>query len=292
MALVFEAEVDVYRLDRAGMEHTLDELGRVSDDTFFQIVAWECRGIASLLEEDRARAVRELQHAAEIEATVHAVAPSPTLALWALNRTLDEPDSADARELLRASSSMVNFCNAGYATYAEAIALGRQAQADAALSAVHAADALLRPAPWFHNYARRLVAEAAVRDGWGEPAVWLAQAESFFDANAYQAVASACRSLLRKSGATVPRAAAHRAVPEPFRSRGVTERELEVLASLADGMSNKQIGSRLFVSPKTVEKHIASLMDKLDVRTRARLATIASANLGDSGNGNWGKSSM
>jgi hypothetical protein len=164
--------------------------------------------------------VRELEHAAEVVTTLHAVAPSPTLALWALNRTLDDADSTDERELLRAFSSIVNFCDAGYYTYAEAIALGWQAQADAALSAVHAAGVLLRPAPWFHNYGRRMVAEAAVRHGWGEPAVWFAQAESFFERNGNQAVASACRSLLRKSGATVPRAAAHRAVPEPIPQPG------------------------------------------------------------------------
>jgi DNA-binding NarL/FixJ family response regulator len=120
----------------------------------------------------------------------------------------------------------------------------------------------------------------------------LAEAEAFFERSGYQAVSSACRSLLRKSGATIPRAAARRRVPEPFRSQGVTERELEVLASLALGMSNKEIGSRLYLSPKTVEKHVASLMDKLDVRSRARLATIASANLGDATSRNWGKSSM
>jgi DNA-binding NarL/FixJ family response regulator len=72
----------------------------------------------------------------------------------------------------------------------------------------------------------------------------------------------------------------------------VTERELEVLVNLADGLSNKQIGARLYLSPKTVEKHVASLMDKLDVRTRASLATIATAKLGDAATGNWGKSSI
>src|SRR5262249_14973799 len=149
MALVFEAEVYAYRLDRAAMEQTLDELARVSDDAFFQIVAWEGRGITSLLQEDRQRAVRDLENAAQVEATLDGVAPSPTLALWALNRPLDEPENSEARGLLRASSSMVNFCNAGFSAYAEAIALGRQGQGDAALAAAHTADQLLRPAAWF-----------------------------------------------------------------------------------------------------------------------------------------------
>jgi DNA-binding CsgD family transcriptional regulator len=293
MALLFEAEVYAYRLDRSTLEQTLAELARTcGDDAFFTIGAWECRAIVSLLDEDRPRAVRELENAVELSRSLPVAAPSPTLALWALNRTLDEPEVTDPREVLRGSSSMVNFTNAGYAAYAEAIALGRQGRTVAAAGAVRAGDDLLAPAPWYHQYGRRLVAEAAVRDGWGEPSTWLGQAEAFFGRHDYPAVASACRSLLRKTGATIPRPAARRRVPEPFRSRGVTERELEVLVILADGLSNKLIASRLYLSPKTVEKHVASLMDKLDVRTRASLATIATANLGDAATRKWGKSSM
>ena len=293
MALLFEAEVYAYRLDRTTLERTLAELARTcGDDAFFQIGAWECRGIVSLLEEDRPRGVRELENAVELSRSLPVAAPSPTLALWALNRTLDEPEVADPHEVLRDSSSMVNFTNAGYYAYTEAIVLGHQGQAAAAAAAVRTGDDLLAPAPWYHQYGRRLVAEAAARDGWGEPSTWLGQAEAFFERHDYPAVGSTCRSVLRKTGATIPRPAARRSVSEPFRSRGVTERELEVLVSLADGLSNKQIGSRLYLSPKTVEKHVASLMDKLHVRTRASLATIATANLGDAATRNWGKSSM
>ena len=149
---------------------------------------------------------------------------------------------------------------------------------------------MLALGPWFLQYGRRLVAEAAIRDGWGEPASWLREAEAFFDQNGYHAVSSACRSLLRKCGAPTTSGRAHRGVPEPFRGQGVTEREMEVLAILADGLSNKDIGARLYLSPKTVEKHVASLMDKLEVRTRAQLATIAAANMGGGSGRSWRKS--
>jgi DNA-binding CsgD family transcriptional regulator len=281
MALVFEAEAYAFQQDRPGMERTLAQLHRVSqDDAFYTIAACESRAIVSLLEEDRLRAVRELENAVEIAATLPVAAPSPILPMWALLRTLDHPALAEPRETLRRSSAMVALNNVGYCIYADAIALGAAGQADAAAAAVTSGDRLLVPAPWYFQLGRRLVAEAAVRDGWGEPSLWLAQAESFFATHGYKRVASACRSLLRKTGTPLPRAAAHRGVPEPFLSRGVTERELEVLAHLADGLSNKAVGARLYVSPKTVEKHVASLMDKLEVRTRAGLATIATANLG------------
>ncbi len=49
---------------------------------------------------------------------------------------------------------------------------------------------------------------------------------------------------------------------------GISERELEVLEHLAAGRSNKEIASRLDVSPNTVKTHVAKLYDKLQVKRR------------------------
>jgi DNA-binding CsgD family transcriptional regulator len=49
---------------------------------------------------------------------------------------------------------------------------------------------------------------------------------------------------------------------------GISDRELEVLALLAAGRSNKEIANRLAVSPNTVKTHVAKLYEKLDVRRR------------------------
>jgi DNA-binding NarL/FixJ family response regulator len=57
---------------------------------------------------------------------------------------------------------------------------------------------------------------------------------------------------------------------------------MEVLSLVAEGLSNRAIGDRLYLSPKTVEKHISSLMDKLDVRSRAQLAAIAASGISGS----------
>ena len=51
-------------------------------------------------------------------------------------------------------------------------------------------------------------------------------------------------------------------------SLGISERELEVLRLLAEGRSNKEIATRLSVSPNTVKTHISNLFAKLDVRRR------------------------
>ena len=60
---------------------------------------------------------------------------------------------------------------------------------------------------------------------------------------------------------------------------GLTARELEVLALLADGLRNAQIAERLFVSAKTVDHHVSAILRKLDVRTRGE-AGAAAARLG------------
>lgn len=55
----------------------------------------------------------------------------------------------------------------------------------------------------------------------------------------------------------------------------LTRREREVLALVGEGLSNPQIASRLYVSPRTVEHHVGHLFDKLGVSSRAALAAYA-----------------
>jgi DNA-binding CsgD family transcriptional regulator len=58
---------------------------------------------------------------------------------------------------------------------------------------------------------------------------------------------------------------------------GVSEREHEVLGLLAEGLSNKEIGERLFVSPNTVKTHLARVYDKLEVNRRTQAVQKARA---------------
>jgi DNA-binding NarL/FixJ family response regulator len=66
-------------------------------------------------------------------------------------------------------------------------------------------------------------------------------------------------------------------VPPDLRAIGVTSREADVLALVAEGLTNQQIGARLYLSPRTVEKHVASLLAKTGGRRRAQLAKYAAA---------------
>ena len=56
---------------------------------------------------------------------------------------------------------------------------------------------------------------------------------------------------------------------------GLSPREREVLALVAEGRSNKAIAEALHVSPNTIKTHVASLLNKLRAESRAQLAAIA-----------------
>jgi DNA-binding NarL/FixJ family response regulator len=55
----------------------------------------------------------------------------------------------------------------------------------------------------------------------------------------------------------------------------LTKREQEVLLLLSNGLSNAQIGDRLHLSPRTVEKYVSSLLDKTDTNNRAELVRFS-----------------
>jgi DNA-binding NarL/FixJ family response regulator len=62
---------------------------------------------------------------------------------------------------------------------------------------------------------------------------------------------------------------------DPARLAGLTEREREVLAQVAGGLSNEEIGQRLFMSPATAKTHVSRTMAKLGARDRAQFVVLA-----------------
>jgi DNA-binding NarL/FixJ family response regulator len=60
----------------------------------------------------------------------------------------------------------------------------------------------------------------------------------------------------------------------------LSKREAEVLRLVGDGLTNPEIGKRLFISPKTAEHHVGRIYAKLQLRTRTELAAYAVRTLG------------
>jgi DNA-binding NarL/FixJ family response regulator len=63
----------------------------------------------------------------------------------------------------------------------------------------------------------------------------------------------------------------------PGSGLGVTQREAEVLELLARGLSNRDLAARLYLSPRTVEKHVENLARKIGARSRYELVAYAAA---------------
>jgi DNA-binding CsgD family transcriptional regulator len=70
-------------------------------------------------------------------------------------------------------------------------------------------------------------------------------------------------------------AAGHRVTRRREGPAGLTTREVEVLRLAARGMPNKEIGKRLFISPKTAGNHIANIYTKIGVSNRAGASLYA-----------------
>lgn len=62
----------------------------------------------------------------------------------------------------------------------------------------------------------------------------------------------------------------------PDELAGLTEQQLRILALLAEGLTNREIGSRLYLAEKTVKNHVTRILAKLGVQRRTQAALLAS----------------
>ena len=247
------------------------------DDPDLRAGAWAIgRGLNALLAEDRPRARGALARARAEAPDQHARILNPYDGPELLLRAI--AGEADLAEAESAAASMVRAARWPGLWFNAALATARGAAGDAAgaQAALGAALAAGDRYPVFSALVRRLTAEAALRDKWGDPVALLQAADATFSGLRLGRSSAACRVLLKSAGRPAPRRrAGETTLPAALAAAGITAREAEVLDLLADRLSNREIAGRLFISPRTAEKHVASLMAKLGAQDRNALASAA-----------------
>jgi DNA-binding CsgD family transcriptional regulator len=267
MALAAQSLICGIRADRKGARIAARRAeNELPGDPEVLAATWgQARVAASLFGDDIPRALAEssagIRHA---EQAPHA--PGDHGLAWAFNALLQavaDRDGHRALERAHAAGAAVGW-NQAWLAYAEAVLVGRAGNAAHATALADEGAERFRPyAPWWNHLARRLIVEDAIRDRWGNPATWMCEATREFEASGHRRLAKACRVVLRRSGERVPRTGRGKAqVPAQLRRLGVTSREMDVFVLAAQGLSNADIACRLYISAKTVETHIASLVAK------------------------------
>jgi DNA-binding CsgD family transcriptional regulator len=117
----------------------------------------------------------------------------------------------------------------------------------------------------------RLLLARAIGEAVGEGAIAEARgALATFEALGAAHDADAAAAFLRSLGVKAARSG-----PKGVGVGGLTKRELEVLALLGEGLSNRQLAERLCLTRKTVENHVARVLAKLELSGRAEAAAYA-----------------
>jgi len=190
--------------------------------------------------------------------------PISIRALWPLVQAArGDRRAADSIDEVRRLGVDAFRVNHGMIGFAEAVLegrAGRPSRADAIVAGL--GTSFVNCEAWA-DLARYIAAPRALADGWGEPLRWLALARGRFAALGLHRLGDRCAELLGHTA------------PNPWAGSGVTDREAEVLRLVIDGLANKEIAVALGLSPRTVEKHVESLLRKAGARSRTELAVNA-----------------
>jgi DNA-binding CsgD family transcriptional regulator len=165
-----------------------------------------------------------------------------------------------------------NWAARGYSAAIWALRHGRSPS-----ESIAEADHLVRHTP-FHRHVLRMIIAPVVYQAGLEPLAegWLREADAFCTAAGERALQRRARQVLASIGAKVPKGS-KAAIPPHLARLGITARETEILRLVNAGLSNADISHRLFISTRTVESHVSSMLHKTGRASREHLPSASSA---------------
>lgn len=274
-ARFFAAIGHLFADDREPMATLLDEaraLAPESMDTSAHFA--DVEGMAAWVDGDLALAVAVFDRNTDRRRRNQGDIASPLWGVRALLRTVLDPADPGPRDDLLSAEIRRHICNEGARHYAEAVAAVHVGQLDRAEQFIADGDRVLAGHRAWRHLLRLELVGPVVGGGCGTTGAerWLRAAFADFSAAGEVCLLRRCRALMNELAIPVPRS--HHdaaAMPVELRERGVTAREWQVLELIEHGLTNSQIGTRLFVSPRTVESHVANLLRKTGRSRRIQL---------------------
>jgi DNA-binding CsgD family transcriptional regulator len=263
-ALIFLAEAHGMRQELAEMEECLRQAEALApENRFITAFGWGgCRAMSALCRADLPAAITAFGRGAAILRGLPQGEPAMFRAIWplALAAACDGRAAAELADTRHTNVTVPRF-NHGVLGYAEAVLAGRRDDGDRAATLATAADSDLGGGTLGH-LSRLLAASPALSDGWGEPGRWLESARADFTAKGFGGLAAWCQTLLSAPGT------------DRLAGLGITPREAEILELVAAGLANKEIAARLYLSHRTVEKHVESQLRKTGATSRTMLVAV------------------
>lgn len=262
-ALMLLAAAASMRADTGATEHwAAESTASAPGDRMLEGFGWTLSGMALLLAGRDDDAIEPWARGTAVLAGLPNAEPAVVRALW--------PLLLAARSDRRATSAIAEARSLGVEAvrlnrsligYAEAVLAGRRGDVTRAHGLVATADTGWSGCGTWRDLCRFLAGPSAQADGWADVDDWLSGVARCFTANGLTVLSSRCQALDAVR------------VANPWSELGVTNREADVVRLVAEGLTNKEIAGRLHRSPRTVEKHVESLLRRTGTHSRTELVT-------------------
>lgn len=229
-------------------------------------------------------AIGEHERAIELGRLAVATAERTGYVAWAVYRLLPAiAESAMAREdcdtlsamrslLFSASAMLAHNIGRGWVSLIDGEVAARAGHPEVAIESFQQAISLLEGVPFPYDAAKARLRLARVLQAEGRATEASDEARAaleVFERLKAKPCLDEARQLLRGLGARVP---ARRGAPGLI---GLTGREMEIVRLVAKRLSNKEIGTQLEISARTVGTHLANVFDKVGLRDRTALGDLA-----------------